>query len=118
MDYNVLRLCAPPSGISTGTVAAAAAATPRPRGDGLGVRGADRDVLQENVVGTKKDANLGQIEGVDIVVILPVGVHDLDCSQVPREREQELLGAAVDQGQGISTGRREWISISGIQHVL
>lgn len=89
-----------------------------PRGDGLGVSGADRDVLQENVVGTKKDANLGQIEGVDIVVILPVSVHDQDCSQVPGEREQELLGAAVDQGQGISTGRREWISISGIQHVL
>ena len=67
-------------------------------------------VHDEQVVGAQQDAHLGQVQGVDVVVVPPEGVDDLHVAQVLGEGQQEVLLAAVNEGDALSERGMGWFT--------
>ena len=52
-------------------------------------RGHDQPVCEESV-GAEEKTDLAQVEGVDLVVVQPVHLHDLHVPQVPLHADREV----------------------------
>ena len=55
----------------------------------------DRDVLEVEVVRAHEDADLEEVERVDVVVVSPIEAAQIDATQVPGEREEVRIAASV-----------------------
>ena len=58
--------------------------------------------LDKKVVGAQEHAHLAQVQGVDVVVVVPVEVGDQNVAEIVLEGEHEPLGAAVVEADGLS----------------
>jgi hypothetical protein len=61
------------------------------------VNGDDRHVLEVHVVGAHQDANLPQVERVDVVVVPPLDAAQIDAAQIPGKGEHLSAAVAVSE---------------------
>ena len=59
------------------------------------LNGGQNQLVCIKAVGAEEKADLGQVEGVDLVVVEPVHLHDLHLAKVPLNADREVIHLSV-----------------------
>ena len=59
------------------------------------LNGGQNQLVCKEAVGAEEKADLGQVEGVDLVVVEPVHLHDLHLAKVPLNADREIVHLSV-----------------------
>ena len=59
------------------------------------LNGGQNQLVCIKAVGAEEKADLGQVEGVDLVVVEPVHLHDLHLAEVPLNADREVVHLSV-----------------------
>ena len=59
------------------------------------LNGGQNQLVCIKAVGAEEKADLGQVEGVDLVVVEPVHLHDLHLAEVPLDADWEVVHLSV-----------------------